>query len=116
MQDKQPSLRDRLIAALADAEQNADPMELDEIAFLLGSFPATRYRVWDCSDTEDQALLQNKPKLAKLVLEISPLARHEPAFLQCLRERNRDDTVGRVADYLVRWRQDCGGHDHWQQQ
>ncbi|MBX9723364.1 MAG: hypothetical protein K2X81_18310 [Candidatus Obscuribacterales bacterium] len=113
MQDKQPSLRDRLIAALADAEQNADPMELDEIAFLLGSFPATRQRVWDCSDTEDRALLQNKPKPAKLVLEMDPLERYEPAFLQCTRARERTDTVGKVTDCFVRWRQEFRDNDHW---
>ncbi len=84
---------DRLKTHLAHAEATASDLNIDEIAFLIGSFPlqhSVRTVAADC------------PRINALLPEMNPCANETLAMLRVAQWMNRDDIVGEVADYMRR--------------
>lgn len=82
---------DRLKSVLAAAEREADDMQIDQIAFMIGSFPVnSRLRTWvtDC------------PRIQALLPEMDPLPSDTHALLRLADWIDRRDHVGYVADAI----------------
>lgn len=84
---------DRLKEVFTLAECTATELEIDQIAFLIGSFPANhwlRQHVTDC------------PRIQALLPEMEPLSSESRALLQLTSYVDREDIVGTVADHIRR--------------
>ena len=86
---------DYLKEVLTHAENNSSDFEIDQIAWLIGSFP------------KDHGLYQyinqnDHPRITKLLPEITPCALEPLAVLRVHEYSNREDTVGLVAYRILK--------------
>jgi hypothetical protein len=82
---------ERLKEALATAEATAGEIEIDEIAFVIGSFPQghwLREQVNAC------------PRIKELLPEMEPCGSETKALLFVANYMHRDDIVGVVSDLI----------------
>lgn len=82
-------MRENLIAALKDADTNADNMQIDQIAWLIGMFPGNDLR----------NLCQGCPRIEALLPEMDRKTRGE-ALMAVANYMDRENHLGRVADKI----------------
>jgi hypothetical protein len=85
---------DLLKRALQTAEQTANNFQLDQIAFLVGGFPADHW-VRRTADAEEF------PRIKALLLEMTP-GTETSALLRISSYMDREDVVGECADRIRR--------------
>jgi hypothetical protein len=83
---------DRLKDALAKAESTATGMQIDQIAFIIGSFPT---QMWASQDLR----FSDYPKIAALLPEMKACSEPE-AMLRVAGYMDREDIVGSVSTYI----------------
>ncbi|MDZ4837877.1 MAG: hypothetical protein SGJ27_29180 [Candidatus Melainabacteria bacterium] len=86
-------MNDRLKIHLAHAEQTASELNIDQIAFLIGSFPL---------DHSVRTVATDCPRISALLPEMQPCATETLAMMRVSQWMNREDIVGEVADYMRR--------------
>jgi hypothetical protein len=90
--------RERLLKALDEAEAAATPenktarLQLDQIAWLIGSLP---------SHIDKGEFTNNRPKLAALIAEMQPASIFE-AKLRWAEFRDEESPTGQVAELLIK--------------
>ncbi|MCC6980114.1 MAG: hypothetical protein IT343_17480 [Candidatus Melainabacteria bacterium] len=86
-------IRETLIEALKEVENSGKMLQIDQVAWLIGSFPGDDLRL----------LCQDCPKIQALLPEME--RRNEfQALLLVADYMEREDKVGRVADLIRRYR------------
>jgi hypothetical protein len=86
---------DRLKEKLAEAEKTASNLEIDEIAWLIGSFPADH---WLHGNVKGQGF----PRIENLLPEMQPCRTETEALLRVSGYMNNENIVGYVADSIRR--------------
>jgi nicotinic acid mononucleotide adenylyltransferase len=84
---------DQLKAHVAHAENTANNLEIDQIAFLIGGFPP-HHRV--------RTVVADCPRIAALLPEIEPCPSELFALMRASDFMHREDIVGKVADCIRR--------------
>lgn len=84
-------MHERLMEALREAESSAGNLEVDEIAFLFGSFPESHWI---------RGYVSELPRIKALLPEMMPCGSEILALLQVAGFMNRDDIVGRIEDLI----------------
>lgn len=85
----------RLIDALKEADTNGSNMDVDQIAWLIGSFPGhTGERL--------KSLCEDCPRIKKLLPEMTAERSDTLALLRVSNYMNDEDTVGNIADLIRR--------------
>lgn len=89
-------IEERLKQALKDADTNGSAMDVDQIAWLIGSFPGyTGERL--------KALCEGCPRIEKLLAEMTAQPSDTQALLLVSHYMNHEDKVGTVADLVRRY-------------
>ncbi len=86
-------MSDRLKTHLAHAEQTASNFDIDQIAFLIGSFPLNH---------PVRKVAEDCPRISALLPEMEPCATETLAMLRVCQCMDREDIVGEVADCMRR--------------
>ena len=89
-------IEERLKQALKDADTNGSNMDVDQIAWLIGSFPGY-------SGERLKALCEGCPRIEKLRPEMTAKPSDAQALLLVSNYMNNEDTVGGVADLIRRF-------------
>lgn len=82
---------EKLKEALAEAEKSANNFEIDQIAFLIGSFPVNH---------QLRSYVTGCPRIEKLLPEMNPCRSEMEALLRVGADMNREDIVGAVAERI----------------
>lgn len=88
-------IQERLKQALKDADTNASNIDVDRIAWLIGSFPGN-------TGKRLKALCKGCPRIEKLLPEMTAQPRVTQALLLVSHYMTNEDTVGNVADLIRR--------------
>ena len=89
-------IEERLKQSLKDADTNAGNMEVDQIAWLIGSFPG-------CTGERLRRLLEGCPRIEKLLPEMTAQDSDTRALLMVADYMNDEGTVGNIADLMRRF-------------
>lgn len=89
-------IQERLKQVLKDADTNGSGMDVDQIAWLIGSFPGY-------NGERLKALCEGCPRIEKLLPEINAQPSEAQALLRISNYMNNEDTVGNVADLIRRY-------------
>lgn len=82
----------KLKSALREAEAIATALQIDEIAWLVGSFP-TAHPVRQCID-------DSMPRIKSLLPEMTPCISETLALLRISDYMNEESIVGRISDLI----------------
>jgi hypothetical protein len=86
---------ERLKEALRQAETSASNMEIDQIAWLIGSFPTDHW-------LRQHITAADTPRIHKLLREMPPCPSETHALLRINGYMNEESIVGTVADTIRR--------------
>jgi len=87
-----PRRVEQLREVLKLAEESTDVFQSDQIAFMLGQFPAL--------DTAE--LVKGFPRLQEQLSTVKPANSTAAAMMHCVGRQDREDNLGRVATILIR--------------